>query len=64
MTVSQDQLNSLENTLLSRTGNIPLHKRFRALFTLKSLKNEDAVRIISQGTPLPSGMCVMYLVTV
>jgi len=59
MTVSQDQLNSLENTLLSRTGNVPLHKRFRALFTLKSLKDEDAVRIISQGTPLPSRARIM-----
>jgi len=64
MTASQDQLKSLESTLLSRTGNIPLHKRFRALFTLKSLKNEDAVRIISQGVPLPSGMCVCSVVTV
>jgi len=53
MTASQDQLKSLESVLLNRTGNAPLHKRFRALFTLKSLKNEDAVRIISQGAPLP-----------
>ncbi|KXN88267.1 Deoxyhypusine hydroxylase [Leucoagaricus sp. SymC.cos] len=48
-TVSQDQLKSLENTLLNRTGNVPLHNRFRALFTLKALKNEDAVGIISEG---------------
>jgi deoxyhypusine monooxygenase len=46
---SQDQLKSLENTLLNQTGDVPLHKRFRALFTLKALKNEQAVRIISKG---------------
>lgn len=57
-TASQDQLKSLENALLSRTGDVPLHRRFRALFTLKSLKNEDAVRIISRGAPLhSSGLC-------
>ncbi|KAF9454687.1 Deoxyhypusine hydroxylase [Macrolepiota fuliginosa MF-IS2] len=49
MTVSTDQLKSLETSLLNHDGNIPLHNRFRALFTLKSLKTDDAVRIISQA---------------
>jgi len=32
-----------------KPGNVLLHNRFRALFTLKSLKTEDAVRVISAG---------------
>ncbi|KAI0795368.1 ARM repeat-containing protein [Irpex lacteus] len=47
--VSSETLASLEATLLNTPGNVPLHKRFRALFTLKALKNEDAVKIISEG---------------
>lgn len=49
LTVSPDQLTSLQAALLNVSGDTPLHTRFRALFTLKSLKNEDAVRIISKG---------------
>lgn len=49
MSVSSEQLKSLESSLLNHAGNVPLHNRFRSLFTLKSLKNDDAVRIISQG---------------
>ncbi|KAJ3574713.1 hypothetical protein NP233_g1571 [Leucocoprinus birnbaumii] len=47
--VSQDTLRSLEDALLNRSGDVPLHNRFRALFTLKALKNEDAVKVISAG---------------
>jgi len=43
------ELESLEATLLNTSGNVPLHSRFRALFTLKALKNEWAIRIISDG---------------
>jgi deoxyhypusine monooxygenase len=50
--VSPETLASLETTLLNKSGNVPLHKRFRALFTLKALKNDDAVNIISKGTHL------------
>ncbi|KAH9933204.1 ARM repeat-containing protein [Epithele typhae] len=42
-------LSALEAALLNASGDVPLHNRFRALFTLKALKNEDAVRIISKG---------------
>ncbi|EIM86033.1 deoxyhypusine hydroxylase [Stereum hirsutum FP-91666 SS1] len=47
--VSQTELDNLESLLLNTSGKVPLHNRFRALFTLKSLKNEDAIRIISKG---------------
>lgn len=47
--VSDSDLENLEDTLLNKSGGIPLHNRFRALFTLKALKNEDAIRIISKG---------------
>ncbi|KAF5372282.1 hypothetical protein D9757_009630 [Collybiopsis confluens] len=48
-TISADQLRALEDSLLNTSGNVPLHVRFRSLFTLKSLKNEDAIQIISKG---------------
>ncbi len=47
--VSQSDLGKLEAVLLNDSGNVPLHNRFRALFTLKALKSEDAVHIISKG---------------
>jgi len=47
--VSQSELSSLEATLLNVSGNVPLHNRFRALFTLKALKSDEAVRVISKG---------------
>lgn len=49
LNLSQAELGSLETSLLNLSGNIHLHNRFRALFTLKALKNDDAVRIISKG---------------
>ncbi|KAF9013537.1 MFBC-like protein [Cyathus striatus] len=49
VTVSPAELKALEETLLNTSGNVPLHNRFRALFTLKALKTEDAVKIISKG---------------
>ena len=45
--VSPSELKALENTLLS--SDVVLHTRFRALFTLKALKSEDAVEIIAKG---------------
>ena len=47
--VSDEQLVALEAELLNTSGNVPLHNRFRSLFTLKSLKTETAVQIISKG---------------
>ncbi|KAJ7644023.1 armadillo-type protein [Roridomyces roridus] len=49
MTASEADLTILENSLLNKSGDVPLHHRFRALFTLKALKTEEAVRIISAG---------------
>ncbi|KZS95253.1 deoxyhypusine hydroxylase [Sistotremastrum niveocremeum HHB9708] len=47
--MSDEQLHKLENTLLNVDGTTPLHTRFRALFTLRNLANEKAVKIISKG---------------
>ncbi|TFK40526.1 armadillo-type protein [Crucibulum laeve] len=47
--VSPAELKALEDSLLNISGDVPLHNRFRSLFTLKSLKSEDAVQIISKG---------------
>lgn len=49
ITVSAADLQSLEDNLLNKSGNVLLHNRFRALFTLKGLKSDDAVKIISKG---------------
>jgi hypothetical protein len=49
VSASASELQALEDTLLNSSGNVPLHNRFRALFTLKALKNDDAVRIIAKG---------------
>ena len=49
LNVSQSDLGNLEALLLNNAGNVPLHNRFRALFTLKALKSEEAVHIISKG---------------
>ncbi|VDC00720.1 unnamed protein product [Peniophora sp. CBMAI 1063] len=54
--VSNNDLSSLEATLLNVPGNVPLHRRFRALFTLKALKNADAICIISKGFADPSAL--------
>ncbi|PCH39976.1 MFBC-like protein [Wolfiporia cocos MD-104 SS10] len=47
--VSPSALAALEAALLNTEGNVPLHNRFRALFTLKALKSEEAIKIISKG---------------
>ncbi|KAF8645239.1 hypothetical protein AX16_008066 [Volvariella volvacea WC 439] len=49
ISVSPSDLQRLEDILLNTSGDVLLHNRFRALFTLKALKNEDAVRIIAKG---------------
>jgi deoxyhypusine monooxygenase len=43
------ELQELEACLLNTSGNVPLHQRYRALFTLKALKSEEAIKIISKG---------------
>ncbi|KAJ6559071.1 armadillo-type protein [Mycena vulgaris] len=47
--ISDADLKVLEDSLLNKSGNVLLHNRFRALFTLKSLKTEQAVQVISAG---------------
>ena len=47
--VDAQTLAALEAALLNTSGIVPLHNRFRALFTLKALKNDAAVQIISKG---------------
>ncbi|KAJ3509529.1 hypothetical protein NLJ89_g5182 [Agrocybe chaxingu] len=56
LTVSPFELKKLEDCLLNTSGDVPLHTRFRALFTLKGLKSEDAVKIISKGFSDPSAL--------
>ncbi|KAI6114434.1 Deoxyhypusine hydroxylase [Pisolithus sp. B1] len=48
-TVGTTELKALQDSLLNTSGTTTLHDRFRALFTLKSLKSDDAVAIISKG---------------
>ncbi|KAM5538723.1 hypothetical protein V8D89_007752 [Ganoderma adspersum] len=47
--IDLNTLSALEAALLNTSGTVPLHNRFRALFTLKALKTDDAVKIISKG---------------
>ncbi|THH06881.1 hypothetical protein EW145_g3773 [Phellinidium pouzarii] len=49
MDVSDEAYSALKASLLNKSGKTPLHERFRALFTLKSLKNDRAIEIISEG---------------
>ena len=49
MDASDDAYTSLAAKLLNTQGSVPLHERFRALFTLKSLKTPRAIEIISEG---------------
>ncbi|EAU85962.1 deoxyhypusine hydroxylase [Coprinopsis cinerea okayama7 len=54
--VAADELKALEECLLNTSGKVPLHVRFRALFTLKGLDNDEAVDIISKGFDDPSAL--------
>ena len=49
MAATEETVCVLERQLLNATGDIPLHNRFRALFTLKSLKSEAAIAAIAKG---------------
>ncbi|KAJ7095775.1 armadillo-type protein [Mycena belliarum] len=54
--ISDSDLRLLEDSLLNKSGNVLLHLRFRALFTLKSLKTDKAVQVISAGFQDPSAL--------
>ncbi|CAE6470952.1 unnamed protein product [Rhizoctonia solani] len=44
-----ESLAKLEATLLNTSGDVPLHARFRSLFTLKALPGQQPIDIISRG---------------
>ncbi|KAI9573627.1 armadillo-type protein [Boletus coccyginus] len=54
--VSPAELDALEDVLLNTSRKVALHDRFRALFALKSLKNDNAVAIISKAFDDPSAL--------
>lgn len=54
VTVTPAQMSSLEATLLNTSGQTPLHERFRALFMLKAVNNDQVVKIVAEGTFLLS----------
>jgi deoxyhypusine monooxygenase len=47
--VTPAQMDSLKATLLNTSGSTPLHERFRALFMLKAVNNDEVVKIVSEG---------------
>lgn len=47
--VTESALDELEARLLNKSGQVPLHDRFRALFTLKAVGGQAAVNIIGKG---------------
>ena len=49
MVATKETIDTLERELLNTAGDVPLHSRFRALFTLKSLKSEAAIAVIAKG---------------
>jgi len=54
--VTQEDLISLETTLLNTSGTTLLPDRFRALFTLKAIGDQRAVEIIAKGFRDPSAL--------
>jgi len=46
---TKETYEKLRNDLLNLCGTVPLHRRFRALFTLKGLGDNKAVEIIAEG---------------
>jgi hypothetical protein len=49
--VTPAQMDTLKSTLLNTTGSTPLHERFRALFMLKAVNNDEVVKIVAEGKP-------------
>jgi deoxyhypusine monooxygenase len=52
VSVTPAQMSALEATLLNTSGQTPLHERFRALFMLKAVNNDEVVKIVAEGTSL------------
>ncbi|KAG9018094.1 deoxyhypusine hydroxylase [Tulasnella sp. 427] len=49
LNVTNETLLDLQSRLLNSSGTVPLHDRFRALFTLKAVGDERAIEVISKG---------------
>ncbi|RUP43775.1 armadillo-type protein [Jimgerdemannia flammicorona] len=49
MPATEDSYAYLEATLTNVNGDVPLHERFRALFTLKNLADDRSVHIIAKA---------------
>jgi deoxyhypusine monooxygenase len=47
--VTPAQMTALRATLLNTSETTPLHERFRALFMLKAIGNDEVVQIVSDG---------------
>ncbi|KAF9345244.1 hypothetical protein BGX34_004911, partial [Mortierella sp. NVP85] len=45
---SAETYQNLEADLCNHSGKVPLHERFRALFTLKALADNESVDIIGR----------------
>ncbi|KAG9010826.1 deoxyhypusine hydroxylase [Tulasnella sp. JGI-2019a] len=54
--ITENALVELEARLLNTSGQVPLHDRFRALFTLKAIGGQRAVNIIGKGFVDPSAL--------
>ncbi|RPD52377.1 ARM repeat-containing protein [Lentinus tigrinus ALCF2SS1-6] len=54
--INSSTLTVLEAPLLNASGQVPLHNRFRPLFTLTLLQNDDALKIISKGFEAKSAL--------
>jgi deoxyhypusine monooxygenase len=52
VSVTPAQMSALEATLLNTSGQTPLHERFRALFMLKAVNNDEVVKIVAEGMSL------------
>jgi len=61
-TASAQEYNDLESVLLNTPGDVPLAKRFRALFTLRGLKSHRAIDIIGQGEASRNFGCNIVLI--
>ena len=52
----QQALPKLHEQIVNKSNQFPLHQRFRAIFTLKSIGTAEAVDILSEGFKDPSAL--------
>lgn len=54
----------LEDSLCNTSGNVQLAERFRSLFTLKNIANDQAIDIIAKGKiGIQYNMSVVFIYT-